>query len=464
MRRLVPLLLAILVLFVSCSSFSVLVRSQMEGLPAWVYTPQVRSGQMAFVGKGSSTVVYNARLAAYEDILSQISAYVGEDVTRSYYRELTTTARIADFNLSVTNEHQRTDKGATQVYLLARMDAALLSARRTTIARQTQQREERITSLIREADRAYRANDDTEAIARYLEAAAVAASGPILDKKHESTLLVDRAISYIKALHLIVRAPDEGATTATVQLRRRRRLLSSRVVNASIRASFTAYNTLGARYEDALIFNTASQGSFLFVPHSELLVEEGAITFSLELDEAMANAGVYLDPAQLSAVDDALAQVRASFPYRRTSPLAPAAVYVEIQEYALDGTLRDGAVAVTSFVATLQRSNVAATVVATSATEPEEQIIELRNRFGADALAYVGTVGVVEQDRAYDRAVVVASGRLQLYDLGQGRLLFDTEDVEAVASAATLEQAHIQAFERFAVIAASRCLATLFTP
>ena len=464
MKRLAPLLLAILILLSSCSSFGVLVRSQVEGLPSWVYNPTVRGDQMAFVGKGSSTVAYNARLAAFDDILAQISTFVGEDVRDSYYRELTTTSRISDFNLSVTSEHQRTEKGVIQVYLLARMDTTLLSARQTTIFRQTQEREERISSLIKEADRSYRANDDTQAIARYLEAAAVAASGPILDKKHESSLLVDRAVTYIKALHLSFRSPDEGAVTTVVQLRRRRRLISSRVVNASIRASFTAYNSLGERYDDELIFTTASQGSFLFVPHSELLVSEGAITFSLDLDEAIANAKENLDPALLAQVEDALSQLRTAFPYHRVSPLASSLVYAEIQEYALDGTIHDGAVALTSFVDTLNRSKVEAMAVDVKATELEDQIIELKNRFGSAALAYVGSVGVVEEDHVIDQAVVVASGRIQLYDLAQGRLLFDTEDVEAVASADTLGQARSNALQRFGTIAASRCAATLFTP
>ncbi|MDX9914762.1 MAG: hypothetical protein RBS49_02635 [Sphaerochaeta sp.] len=464
MRRLLPILLAIALLFVSCSSFELFVRSQVEGLPSWVYNPQVRGGQVAYVGKGSSTVAYNARLAAYEDILDQISAYVGEDVRTAYYRELTTTSRIADFNLSVTSEHQRSEKGISYVYLLARLDAALLSARQTTIYRQTQQRENEIAALIKEADRAYRANDDTQAIASYLTAAAVAARGPVFEKKHESSLLVDRAIAYIKALHLSFRATDPGSATTVVQLRRHRRLLSSRVVNAPIVASFTAYNSLAERYEDRLSFNTASQGSFLFIPHSELLVADGSITFSLDLAQVIESAREYLDPVLLAQVEDALSLVSAAFSYRRTSPLASRPLHVEIQEYAIDGTIQPGTVALSSFVSTLDRYNVEATAVDLDAAEREEQIAELRSRYGADALAYVGSVGVVVEDWASDQAVVVASGRLQLYDLETARLLFDTEDVEAVGSAATLGEARIQAMQRFGTIAASRCAATLFTP
>jgi len=171
-----------------------------------------------------------------------------------------------------------------------------------------------------------------------------------------------------------------------------------------------------------------------------------------------------LDPALLEQVEDALSQVRTAFPYHRTSPLASTLLYAEIQEYAFDGTIHDGAVALTSFVATRDRFSVASMAVDVKATELEDQIIELRNRFGPAALAYVGSVGVVEEDHVIDQAVVVASGRIQLYDLAQGRLLFDTEDVEAVATGDTLERARITALQRFGTIAASRCAATLFTP
>lgn len=462
MKRLLALLLTIVLLLASCSSFGTLVRSQMEGLPSWVHNPQVRGDQVAFIGKGVSTVAYNARLAAYEDILAQISRYVGEDVAASYYRELTTTSQIADFNLSVTSEHQRSEKGSIQIFLLARLDESLLSARQTIIYRQTLEREERIAALIREADSAYRANDDTRAITRYLEAAAVAAEGPVLEKKHESAPLVDRAVTAIKALRISFKNSDEGAATVTVQLRRRRRLISSRVVNAPVRASFSAYNSLGSPYDDSLLFNTASQGSFLFVPHSELMTSEGRVTFSLDLFDVLAGAANLPQPL-LSQVTEALAQVSTDFSYARRSPLQGRTVLAEIQEYTLDGTVHGGSLALSSFVATFDRSRVDVSAIDLASTELEDQITEVEERFTGDTLAYIGSVGVVGEDRAYDKAVVVAVGRLHLYDAGQGRVIFDTGDVEAVAQGATIEEARINAFDRFGTIAASRSIAHLFT-
>ena len=99
-----------------------------------------------------------------------------------------------------------------------------------------------------------------------------------------------------------------------------------------------------------MIFTTASQGSFLFVPHSELLVTEGAITFSSTWMRRSPHRG-RIDPALLEQVEDALSQVRTAFPIT-AFPLASTLLYAEIQEYAFDGTIHDGAVALTFFVAT----------------------------------------------------------------------------------------------------------------
>ncbi|MCK9311862.1 MAG: hypothetical protein M0P26_06265, partial [Bacteroidales bacterium] len=127
-------LLLFLSLFFSCTSLSNLVRSQVEGLPSWVYTPVVSSNRTAFVGKGNTQVVFNAKLMAYEDILNQLSLSVGEPVQGVYYRELTTTDAIEAFGLNIVNEYSKTDsRSPAQFYLLATADTAKLESKRTSV-------------------------------------------------------------------------------------------------------------------------------------------------------------------------------------------------------------------------------------------------------------------------------------------------------------------------------------------
>ncbi|NCC65883.1 MAG: hypothetical protein EOM15_14650, partial [Spirochaetia bacterium] len=66
-------LLFICIFLVSCTSFTDLVRAQVEGLPSWIYAPAQRNGEISYVGKGSEAFAYNARLRSYEHILTQIS-------------------------------------------------------------------------------------------------------------------------------------------------------------------------------------------------------------------------------------------------------------------------------------------------------------------------------------------------------------------------------------------------------
>lgn len=461
MKRVLALLLSLLLL-ASCSSFGDLVRSQVDGLPSWVHTPPARGDQRAFVGTGSATVAYNARLAAYEDLLSQISAYVGEDIKPAYYRELTTTDHIADFNLAVTGEHQRTEKGKVYVYVLARLDATLLAARQTTTYRKTLEREERIAALIATADSAYRANDDTRAIACYLEAAAIAAEGPVVEKKHESAALAERAIGYIKALRISFRRTDQKPATVTVQVRRRRRLLSSRVVNATVRASYEAFNSLGESYDDYLLFNTTTVGSFAFIAHNQLIAVNEPVTFSLDFSDLFERVPP-LPEALAERVREALEQVSVQLPYERSALLAVGSLYAEIQQYSLAGSPLVDKLARSAFISTFERLKTDLNALSLAATDRDDQVIEIARRLDSGQRIFVGSVGVVAEDWAYDQAIVVAVGRLELYEIGSDGVLFDSGDVEAVGFGSTIEQARTQAFERFGTIAASRCLSYLFT-
>jgi hypothetical protein len=83
----------------------------------------------------------------------------------AYYRELTTTNAIADFKLSISNEYERSEgRSQNQIYLLARLDANLLAGKRTSVYNEMLKRDASIEELLKEADKAYRANDDTTTI------------------------------------------------------------------------------------------------------------------------------------------------------------------------------------------------------------------------------------------------------------------------------------------------------------
>ncbi len=447
-------------LLISCSSLSSLVRAQVEGLPSWVYSPQERSGEVVFVGKGTNPVAYNARLLAYGSILDQISSYVGEDVSDTYYRELTTTNAIADFNLTISGEHMVGEgRSAFDVYLLARMDEELLGSKRTSVYNEMIEREQEIDELLERADEAYRSNDDVRAIIHYLDAAIIASQGPVSERKYEVDTLLESARTFIEALRFSLRNPNSGEARVTVYLRRKSRLLSPKVLNAPIIATFVARNSLGETYQDFLQFNTASDGFFLFVPYNQGLLKDGEITFSLDLSFSIQKLENALLQEQVDPIKNAVSAVFISFPYSQISSVSGNSMVAEIQEFSLEGSLLEGSSALDTFIQELSLDDIEVEKTNLSQTDLEEQ----RNQLDSSLdFAFLGSVGVASQQKIQDHYVVVASGNVGLFDLKRGVLLFDTLSVEAVGSGKTSEQARDIAFSRFGSLAAYLQSAWLF--
>lgn len=464
MKRFLVVLLTTL-LMVSCSSFSTLMRSQMEGVPQWVYNPQPKGDQKVFVSRGEAVVEENARLEAYRDLLDQLSLFIGDNITDQYYRELTNTASIEAFALTVTDEHQRSEKGRQTIYLLARADARKLESRQSSVYQEMVARDQQIDALIKEGDRAYRANDDTRAITLYLEAALVSSEGPVTDSKHEASYLIDRATSAIKALRLTVRTADPKKAQATIQLKRRGRILSSRVFNAPIIATYTSRNSLGEHYEDQLLFSTAREGAFQFLPYNQGLVTSGTITFALDLSKSLHRLDAAMDKESTKALREAISSTNLTISYELGSPLFGERVLAEIQEYSLAGSREvGGTTALMAFEATLQRSVPEVEQIELEEAEVEEQLEEIAAKVGANSLVYLGSVSSVGEDRLGSDYIVVASGRVQLYRIGVDRPIYDTQEVEAVGTGPTVGEARRIAFERFGTITASLCNAFLVTP
>jgi len=85
--------------------------------------------------------------------------------------------------------------------------------------------------------------------------------------------------------------------------------------------------------------------------------------------------------------------------------------------------------------------------------ELEEQLAQLQTMYPQGALALLGTVGVLSTQQIQEKQVVVVSGRVRIHDLENQSVLYDTAEVEAVASGATLLEAREEAFRRFGSMA-----------
>lgn len=440
----------------SCTSFSNLVRSQVEGIPSWVYTPNVRSNQTAFVGKGSATLAFNSRLIAYEDILSQISSYVGENVRDTYYRELTTTDAIQDLNLTITNEHIKEDpRSPVETFLLASSDTAKLDSKRSSVLNAILERDKIITDLLAQADSAYRANDDGKAINLYLEAALISSEGPVSARKHEVENLLEKATSFISSLRFSLFKPNDTNATTTVYLRRRSRLLSPKVLNAPIIAQFEARNSLGRTYTDSLFFNTSNKGFIDFIPYNQGLVSSGSIVFTVDFSASMEKLEAALPFEQVRALKEAIELCMISFPYTLVSPYKNAVLVADIHEYDTMGSLLPTKNALPSLIDEYAMDSLTVRPITLISEDPEDMFVELAQKTLNPSLLIVGRVGVVKQVNIGDKFTVVVSGSVQLWDPKQESIITDTKEVEAVAFASTLAEAQQEAFVRFGMIAAA---------
>lgn len=455
--------LILLVLFSSCTSFSNLVRSQVEGLPAWVYNPVASANRTAFVGKGNTQVLFNAKLMAYEDILNQLSSFVGEPVQGTYYRELTTTDAIEAFGLNIVNEYSKGDaRSPSQFYLLATADTAKLESKRTSVYNAVLKRDKDIEDLIRSADAAYRSNNDIKAIMLYFDAALIESEGAVSSKKYEVDSLIAKSITFINALRFSLGKSDPLQATATVQLRRKSRLLSPKVLNAPIVAQFEALNSLGMSYADSLLFNTASEGFIQFVPYNYGLIGKGTIRFSVDFSSAILELKKQISPSSLLPLEEALEMHGIEFPYALVSGYASKKIVADIREYEYTGTLRNTKEALTALLDLYDSRGVPISPLSLEQEEEAELYEEVRLKANGTNLVINGKAGVVDETQIGDQGVVVVTGSLQLWDMNKRVLLADTLEVEAVAFAPLLEEAKSKAFRRFGQISSSLLLSSFF--
>jgi len=432
MKKLLLLAILIPLLLVSCRSAKDL---QGSGVPSWTSASGGRANQVFFFGEGTG-------LDPYHTLFKNLEESIGFDLDSGYLTELVERGRIDDLGLVITNRYRKGD----EIFLQARASEEAIDRLRTELSRQRQARVERIETLLREANLAYKANNDTTTIARYLEAAAVASSGPVGEKDYETEVLVAEAIRYIEPLQLVLTRSESSYVRTIVTLRRRTRLLAPRVLHAPISATFEAYNALGALYEDTLFFNSHETGQLHFSPLNAAMKNEGIITFALNLEIPPLPAALALQ------VEEAVKKVSIEFPYVLSSALG-SEIGLSLEEYSINGGRLSTAHAKTAFSESSKRDEIPL-VELTLERAGEDELDDLVRQIPKNIrYTVIGSVGVLSFDKALDDEIAVVSGSFILYDSVRAEILYHSQDIEAVGWGATQEEAEAIGFERFGSIA-----------
>ena len=432
MKKLLLLAILIPLLLVSCRSAKDL---QGSGVPSWTSASGGRANQVFFFGEGTG-------LDPYHTLFKNLEESIGFDLDSGYLTELVERGRIDDLGLVITNRYRKGD----EIFLQARASEEAIDRLRTELSRQRQARVERIETLLREANLAYKANNDTTTIARYLEAAAVASSGPVGEKDYETEVLVAEAIRYIEPLQLVLTRSESSYARTIVTLRRRTRLLAPRVLHAPISATFEAYNALGALYEDTLFFNSHETGQLHFSPLNAAMKNEGIITFALNLEIPP------LPEALAVQVEEAVKKVSVEFPYSLSDALG-SEIGLSLEEYSISGGRLPTAHAKTAFSESSKRDEIPL-VELTLERAGEDELDDLVRQIPKNIrYTVIGSVGVLSFDKALDDEIAVVSGSFILYDSVRAEILYHSQDIEAVGWGATQEEAEAIGFERFGSIA-----------
>ncbi len=293
--------------------------------PGWVQHPPRRQGITSFVGHGNDINAFNARLAALEDILAQLSGTLGEDAGSQAYRSLSTTGQIPEYSLSVVREFS----SGQDVWILAEARTQTIDSLRTELQKRKIEQNGVIKDLLKEVDGAYRNNQDGAAVIKLLDAIFVCATQP---NSYERQKLVDLASSYMKAIRLSLSRKNPSVAQVVVKVRRKQLFLDPKVKDAAILATFDAEDVWGKERSDSLLFGSGSQGQFLFVPYSVAIKDRGTVVFSLDIAQQMDRLRDVLDETSYKQLESAWKGSEVSFSYAKVSKYSGERMLVGVGE------------------------------------------------------------------------------------------------------------------------------------
>lgn len=449
------LLLLLLISAVGCSSLSTWVKSNMEGVPVWVYEPQVTRTQIAFVGKGTATNENRARVLSYESVLSQLSVYIGEDVIGRHIAELSSRNAIESYRLKVTQEFVKVSENAFEVYFLAIADSTVLEKARTESEVQLLEKQQEMDRLSDLGAKAFRENKDIVAAKQYLGIAKIASSLPVDRgaKRYEESIARIRPI--LEALNLSVSVGDPSLPTTEVTLRRGTRTLSPRVVEAPITVRTTARNGMGEPYADSQRFVTDSNGQFTYTTNNPSLVGQGDLVLYIDLEAELEFLKEF-DPDVHSQLMQIVQSKQIYYPYSRISIVGDQSLVVAVFEFSLQGDLLESVSANTSIAQNLSKDGIITAVASPQRTDDDEETFaDLRSMYPDSTYALFGNAGISQSKPTTDGATVTIIGETFLINLKTGVVVGSTGNVRANSIAPTLDEAQRSAFARFGTITAS---------
>ncbi len=438
-----------------CSSLSTWVRSNLEGVPVWVYEPQVSRDQSAFVGRGTAPNETRARILAFESVLTQLSDAIGEDVVGKHITELSNRSAIEEYRLRITQQFIKVEETGVTVFFLAIADEEVLQQARTDAEIQLFEQQQQMQRLEQEAAEAFRETRDVIAAEKYLQMAYIANSLPVDRGKQQYEDAINRVRRILEALHLSVSDGNPAIPTTIVTLRRGSRTFSPRVLAAPVLAYSIARDGLGNSYEDSQRFVTNETGQFTFSANNPSLIGRGFLHFIIDLDKALAPLEE-IDGSAFTEFKQIIEGKRVQYPYSRVPVIGGQPLLVAISEYSFQGNQLGSNYAGQALAEELAKDGIRLQLEKAVQPEDDDNLIELlQSTYPSSSAIIYGNVGISQIKETAMGVAVTVTGSNTFVDLRTATVRGDSGRVAANAIAPTFEEAQKEAFTRYGYLSAS---------
>lgn len=468
MRRacLVFSLVLIMGLVSSCTSLSLEMRAQNEGVPTWVYTYDEPVGRISFVGTGTDADSYRARLKAYIDISDQLAVQLGNPLTDAQYRELTTLSTIKDYSLTVVNRFEKNNAdGTVSVYFLAVASESRLLSGRSAAKAEMDSLALDVRRKLDEAQTHFQNGEDILSAESFLDAATVVAENNLEGFSLEE--LTQSVCNILNRLRISITDSDNELCRYSVNLQRQNTLFPSPVDNATVKAAYMAEGVDLVLYEDSNIFQTEEDGTFRFISPNSGLVKKGTITFSVDLGTVWEKFCQVVDAGYVQMVQGYLDGLSVSAEYDLSSPYAFRQIVLSVREFNIKGEVTSS-VDAPGYTARLVSDKLSADGVSvsffnTDITEDEEAFdAALENTWPGYEFLIDAIVGVSGEGKTAGVNYVLAEGEVTLYRRSTGETIYNSGMIYSSGTGDSGEQAVKEAFKVYADIIYSQIRDNLF--
>ena len=422
-----------LLLLTSCQSIALVLRSGFGGVPVWVNKRPQAEGMAYFVGRGIGETLSQAKGEAINNVLEEISAVVGIDITGRYFSQMMAYEYVEDAGISIEADYYRRDIDSNMYnyYVLAIASEENLSKIRAPEFQNVLERERRIASLLEMAKESYKTNNDVQAVIYCLEAVEVSARGRMDKEEYQYPALIKMATEYLSRIkiRLSEQRPEKG--TVRVTLLRRKGFFSPGIVNADVSARFPISSYEGKTF--VLPFKTGDDGSFVFRKNYSPMANEGTVVFYLDFSSLIDRAVKYIDESEFEEFLSVNENIREEFSYSKTSYISDGELIISIGEFDAKGRLLESTYAQDAIKAYFVNEGIVSESTRLESETEEELLEEVKQHFPDAKYLIWGKVGF---DDVYSaptgNKIRTAEGRAYFYRLSDGSLILSDDHIRSL--------------------------------